>query len=317
MIKPMAIPVTSTDTALHRDTQGLILIVLSAAAFSSQAIFAKFAYAHGLTPMSLMTWRFGLAGTILGFFLLLQSRSRSAQDLPVSGSFLGVSPRRWPGLIFLGMVLYFIQSLAFFTSLTLIPAGTATLLLYFNPILVSLMAVLFFREKFGVSKLIALLIAFTGCTFVLGITGTPDMAVPDAAGAFLALLSALVYAIYIISGTRLTRGIPAPLASTIIMLATWVSYATVAAARQQLLVPADFQGWQIVFGVAFSTILAVTTFFAGLERIGPSRAAIISNAEPVITVSMATLFLGETITPGKILGGAMILAAVVLLQLKR
>ncbi|MSP14399.1 MAG: EamA/RhaT family transporter [Chloroflexi bacterium] len=309
----MAIPVTSTETVMHRDTQGLILIVLAATAFSSQAIFAKFAFAHGMNPLSLMTWRFGLAGVILGIILFFQSRLRPADYRPT----FSLRPGSWLGLIFLGAVLYFLQSLAFFTSLTLIPAGTAVLLLYFNPILVSLMAVLFFHEKFDISKLVALILAFAGCTLVLGVTGTPDLAAPNPAGVALALLSALVYAIYIITGTRLTRGIPAPLASSIIMIAAWVSYAAVAVVRRQLIVPSDLLGWEVVLGVVFCTIVAVTTFFAGLERIGPSRAAIISNVEPVATVSLAALILGEAITPGQIVGGAMILAAVIILQLKR
>ena len=55
------------------------------------------------------------------------------------------------------------------------------------------------------------------------------------------------------------------------------------------------------------------TFFAGLKRIDPANASMISTLEPVVTVALAVIVLGEAITMPKILGGTMILAAVALL----
>ena len=66
-----------------------------------------------------------------------------------------------------------------------------------------------------------------------------------------------------------------------------------------------------------STVLAMLTFFAGLRRTGPSATAILSTFEPVVTVGLAAVVLGESLTWVQGLGGAFVLASVVVLQLRR
>jgi drug/metabolite transporter (DMT)-like permease len=73
-------------------------------------------------------------------------------------------------------------------------------------------------------------------------------------------------------------------------------------------------GWLAVLGIAIiSTVAAIVLFFAGLERVGPTRAAVLSTVEPVCTVLLAAALLGETVAPSQLVGGALILTAVVLL----
>jgi drug/metabolite transporter (DMT)-like permease len=55
------------------------------------------------------------------------------------------------------------------------------------------------------------------------------------------------------------------------------------------------------------------TFFAGLERVGPTNASTISTFEPLVTVLLAMIFLRETIVPLQLLGGSLILSAVIVL----
>ena len=69
-----------------------------------------------------------------------------------------------------------------------------------------------------------------------------------------------------------------------------------------------------IAGIALvSTVAAITLFFAGLERVGPTRASTLSTIEPVCTVLLAALLLDERIAPIQLAGGALILGAVVLL----
>ena len=65
--------------------------------------------------------------------------------------------------------------------------------------------------------------------------------------------------------------------------------------------------------IVFSTIIPVVTFLAGLERIGPTNAAMLSTLEPVVTVLLAAWLFGERLMPIVMVGGGLILAAVVLL----
>ncbi len=55
-------------------------------------------------------------------------------------------------------------------------------------------------------------------------------------------------------------------------------------------------------------------FFAGLARVGPSVASILSVLEPVVTVGLAAAVFSESLSVGQLLGGALVLAAVVVVQ---
>ena len=78
--------------------------------------------------------------------------------------------------------------------------------------------------------------------------------------------------------------------------------------------PGSPAGWAtLAVIILIATIVPVVTFLAGLERIGPTDAALLSTLEPVVTVVLAALLLGETLKPLSLFGGALILAAVALL----
>ena len=65
------------------------------------------------------------------------------------------------------------------------------------------------------------------------------------------------------------------------------------------------------------TAFAVSTFLAGLGRIGPSRASIASSVEPVVAVACGILVLGERLLPVQFLGAALVIAAVLAIELRR
>jgi drug/metabolite transporter (DMT)-like permease len=67
--------------------------------------------------------------------------------------------------------------------------------------------------------------------------------------------------------------------------------------------------------VLLSTILPMATFFAGMRRVGPTAASLLSTLEPVFTILLAALILHEVLTRNQWAGGALILVAVVLLNL--
>ena len=82
--------------------------------------------------------------------------------------------------------------------------------------------------------------------------------------------------------------------------------------------PGTVTGWLAVAGIALlSTVLAITLYFAGLERIGPVRASTLSTVEPLCTVVLAAWVLDESIAPVQLAGGALILAAAVLIARAR
>jgi drug/metabolite transporter (DMT)-like permease len=69
-------------------------------------------------------------------------------------------------------------------------------------------------------------------------------------------------------------------------------------------------GWLGCLAVV-STVGAIALFFAGLQRVGPTAASILSTLEPVVTVGLASAVFGESLGPAQLAGGALVLAAVV------
>jgi drug/metabolite transporter (DMT)-like permease len=94
-----------------------------------------------------------------------------------------------------------------------------------------------------------------------------------------------------------------------------VAFAAVGLVSGRLAVDFSAAGWGWVAAIALvSTVVAIAAFLAGLARVGPGRAAILSTIEPPLTVLLAFLAFGESLRPVQLLGGALVLAAVLVLQ---
>jgi drug/metabolite transporter (DMT)-like permease len=72
-------------------------------------------------------------------------------------------------------------------------------------------------------------------------------------------------------------------------------------------------GWLACIAIV-STVAAITLFFAGLSRVGPTSASILSTFEPVLTVVLAAAVLAEHLAPIQLAGGALVLTAVLVLR---
>jgi drug/metabolite transporter (DMT)-like permease len=281
---------------------GIAYIAASATAFGAMAIFARFAYADGVDTWTLLALRFTIAAACLTALAKLAGHA-----LPRG--------RDLAGAALMGGIGYAGQAATFFTALGLAPAGLVALLLYLHPALVAVLAALFLHERMTRVKVVALAVALAG----LALTVVPALA-GDAGnfprlplGIALGLAAAVVYAIYIVAGTRLTsRVAPLSLAAVITASAALVFVGIAAARGPQW--PATDSGWAAIVAIAVvSTALAISLFFAGLARVGATRAATLSTIEPVVTIALAALVLGERIAAVQLAGGALILGAVLLL----
>ena len=164
------------------------------------------------------------------------------------------------------------------------------------------------RQALNRRKVLAVAIACCGTLLTIGgqLTGSP-------LGIGLGLGAALIYSCYILAGERLTAQAGPLAASTVIMLAAAAVYGVLAIWRDSPW-PASASGWGAVFGIVLlSTILGMVGFFAGMARLGAADAATLSTLEPVVTVLLAAVFLGESVGLWQVAGGALILSAVLLL----
>ncbi len=277
---------------------GVALVIGSAVCFGSLGIFGKLAYRLGLTTPQLLSYRFGLAALLLWLAVAV-----THQALP---------PRRsLAGLVVMGGAGYVGQSASYFSALHFIPASTNALLLYTYPVVVTLLAAPLFGESLGWAKLGAVALAFLGTVLVVEaqLRGAPPI------GIILGLGSAAFYSGYILCGSRLLPGIPPVAATATIMTAAATVWTAYAGASGQLAVAWTGPRLALIGGFALiGTVVPVLTFILGLRLVGPSRAAILSTFEPASTVLLAVIILGELANPLQYVGGALVLASVVVLE---
>jgi drug/metabolite transporter (DMT)-like permease len=279
---------------VSRRTSGVLLVALSAACFAAMPIFARTVYAAGSDPSTLLLLRFTAAAAVLLPLALRRSAARPA-DRPLSG------------LVLLG-ALYVFQSLLYFVALTMTPVTLLALLLYVYPVVVAVLASVIFHIPLTRWRVVALALALTGAALtVIGPLGGGNWL-----GIALALAAALTYSGYILLATRITRSVDS-LWSSAIITATAGALFGVLALFHGVALPTTSTGWAAVVGIALvSTVLAILAFMAGLIRIGPTDAATLSVLEPVITALLAVLLLGETLGPAQLVGGALIVLAVLI-----
>jgi drug/metabolite transporter (DMT)-like permease len=181
--------------------------------------------------------------------------------------------------------------------------------------MVTVMAALFLHERLSALTVSMLVVALAGTALTLG----PAIATAQTQplGIAFALAGAIIYAVYILVGSRITPRAGALSSSTVIILAAAVVFGSVVAWRGPTF-PSSPAGWVAIVALALiSTVVPIVTFFAGLARVGATTAATLSTFEPVVTVLLAALVLADPLTPIQLAGGALILVAAVVLALAR
>jgi drug/metabolite transporter (DMT)-like permease len=285
----------------RRALVGALVCAASAAAFGAMAIFGKLAYDAGVGVLTVLVVRFVLSAVVLGGVSALR---RPRRPLPRGRMLLAA--------LALGGIGYASQSGLYFSALTRIDAGLVALLLYTFPALVTIGAVALGRDRLDRVRVLSLLLAFGGCVLVLFVGGPTDV---DALGVAMALGAALVYTCYILSAETVLAGAEPLTLGALVCLGGAVTLSLTAAISGDFSLSFDGIGWLWLAAIVLvSSVLGIVLFFAGLELVGPSRASIISTVEPLVTVVLAMIVFGEQLAPSQFVGGALVLASVVLLQ---
>jgi drug/metabolite transporter (DMT)-like permease len=278
----------------RRRLTGVALALVSAAGFGVMPVLGKVAYDDGAEPVGVLAVRFALAAAAL----LVLARLLG-QPLP--------RDRRLGALALLGGVGYVGQALCYFFALERISAGLTSLLLYVFPALVVVLSALLLRERPRPLQAGCVALALAGTALTIG-----PVSGGQGSGVALGLGAALVYAVYIVASSRVT-GVGAVAMAAVVLGAAAVTTGGLAAVARPAL-PSSATAWLALVGVALlGTVVAVTAFFGALALLGPSDAAVLSTVEPVVSVAVAGLVLGERLSSTQVAGGAVVLLAVAVL----
>ena len=283
---------------------GPLLCLISAACFGAMAIFGKLSYDEGVTVGDLLLVRFALAASAL------------LAVVGATGALRGLPRRSVLAALGMGAIGYATQSGLFFLALERMDASLLALVLYTYPALVFAAAVLIRRERADARRVAALALALGGLALVVAGAGAGAL---DPLGAALALGAALVYSTYILVRVGVVGRVRPLVLSALVCTGASLSLAIGSSLLGELRpgeLTAAGWGWLGCIAVV-STVAAVSLFFAGLQRAGPTTASILATVEPVVTVLLAFLVFSERLGPVQLAGGALVVAAVLVLNVRR
>lgn len=289
--------------------------LLSAVCFGALPILAKVALDAGASPLGLLWMRFCLAALVF-WCLLARQRFGGRPATPrrrAAPRMLDAPPRRAVAAGFLmGMCGYALEAALFFLALDRIDAGLTELLLYAYPALVTLAAVTRGAERATPRLVGALGLGTAGLMLVFGSSLASGA---DPVGLALGLGAAVVYAAYILCGERVGRAVAPLTLATLVSTGAAVAFTLAGLAGAELRLPTGAGGHGAVVALAVgATVVPMVALFAGIRQVGASTASIVSTLEPVVTVALAAVLLGEHLGPAMAAGAACVLAAVAALR---
>jgi drug/metabolite transporter (DMT)-like permease len=278
-----------------------MLIVVAACCFGSIATLATLATRAGARIVDVLTWRYVIAAVLL---------------LVVNGGVAAVrahAGRAWSLLLLGGGGQAVIATLTL-AALRYISAATMIFLFYSYPAWVAVLSALRGREPLTGQRVLALVLSLAGIGVMVGLPGTGDAT--SAIGVALALVSALLYALYIPSIDHLGRDVPPAVTSTFVCIGAAAILGVSAVATGGLAIHEAPIAWVSIGLLAVvSTVVAFMLFLHGLAAIGPVRTAIISTVEPFWGAFLASIVLAQPLSAHTLGGGAPVAAAVILLNL--
>jgi drug/metabolite transporter (DMT)-like permease len=278
------------------------MALASSTAFGTLPIFGKYAYKAGLSPQQFLAFRFIVtAVAVLALGVVLGEPVRQIKAPKVIA------------LLLMGGVGYFTASITFFIALQTLPASLCELMQFVYPALVAVETWLIFKRRLTAIQGVALALSLGGAALLVGgIAFKLDLAI------VLLLLCPVAYSFYLVAGERVMTALPPVSSSGLVVLGAAISFAITAAVSGQFKPPASATQWSVLLlATAITGILAIPLLLAALPRIRSGPASVIGLAEPVVTVLLAWILLGERLGTSQAIGATLVLVAIVLLQLRR
>jgi drug/metabolite transporter (DMT)-like permease len=288
-------PMESSDASVGRAT---LLIILSALSFGSISVLTVLITAAGVPLLTAMAWRYVLGVALLG-------------AVAQPGRIRSVPKQRVIQLLVIGGCGQALITYLSLHALEYIPVGPLAFLFYTYPAWVALLAALRKTERLTSVRVIALMLALAGVTIMVGAPAEKL----DPIGVILALASALLYSAYLPALEHVQEGVPAVIATLLLIGGAAIAFVIAAFFTGDLFLPAGVVVWSEILVLALvSTVIAFLTLIKGLAVLGSVRTAIVATVEPFFTATLGVLVLRNELSMTTLLGGILIAAAVLLIQ---
>lgn len=279
--------------------KGYLLGTIAAATYGMNPLFALPLYKAGMDPDSVLFFRYLFAIPVLGIMLKARGRSfklKRQEILP---------------LAIMGLLVA-LSSLTLFQSYNYMEAGIASTLLFVYPIMVALIMAFAFKEKITMQTMLCILLALSGIGLLY--RGSDGLTL-NSTGVTLVMVSALSYAVYIVSVNRPRLKDIATLKLTFYVLLFGLSLFLVRVDFGKSLHVVDtWYLWGNLIALAvFPTAISFLCTTQAIQYIGSTPTAILGALEPLTAVFFGVTVFGESLTVRLCCGILMIVLAVTLI----
>jgi drug/metabolite transporter (DMT)-like permease len=301
----------------RRPAVGYAMVLSAALLFALNGTVSKVVLQSGISPLELTQAR--ALGAFLGFALLLAATRRAS---------LRLTRRELPYLVIFGVAGVALVQWLYFVSIGRLPIGIALLIEYLAPILIALWAWAVFKEAIRRRIWVALVLAVLGLSIVVEAWSGLSL---DGVGVAAALAAAVAYAVYVLMAERAVRWRdPASLTAYGFLFAGlfWAVVRPVwrfpggrlddSVSLLGHLERFSLPVWLLVlYVVVAGTMVTFLLVAAALRHISATRVGIVAMLEPVAASGVAFLWLGESFGTAQLLGGGIVLTAILLAQTAR
>jgi drug/metabolite transporter (DMT)-like permease len=256
-----------------------------------------------MSPVELAAARFLPVVILLGGFLLATDRAGAWQLLR----------EEWPKVLFMALAGVTTYHLALNTGEMRVPAGTASLIIALSPAVATMLSTLFLSERITPLKVGGLIVSFAGLVIVVAFGEGVQFNLRDLSYYLLVLLAACVWGSYGVIGQVVMRRHPqVRVMATTLTLAglPLVALAPLSFWPRALAWPASVW-WSVAFLSLLCTVFAYVIWLNGIRYLGAARVQAFNYLVPLFAVLSGVALLGERITWGQALGGALIVAGVI------
>lgn len=274
---------------------GITQTLLSGVCFGTLGLFGKIAFARGLTPTEFLSLRFLLGGLMLVAFVAV-THPRS----------LKLSLREILLCAMLGVFGYALFSSCFFQALRGLSASLTVLLLYTYPILVTAGAWVFFGESVPPNKWLSLPLAMLGLALLIW----GEFQILDNSALAFGFAAAVFYAAYILVSSRSLKTTDPFAAVTYIQIFAGLALTLFHEQSAAWYPTVIIENAELLLGTALiGSAMAMSLFLAGLRHLKAWEVSILSTAEPLTGILLATCLLHEPFTKIQLVGACLVLLA--------
>ena len=286
--------------------RGYLCVAAAAVMWASSGTAGKALFTGGVTPFELVQIRVTVSTVLLGIVFGIWYRP-----------LFKIRPRDLWYFFLLGGVVMALVQVTYFYAISKIQVAAAIFLQYLAPIMVAFFSICFWKERLTPGKILALLLSLGGCYLVVG-GYSLQLLKMNQLGILAGLSSALCFAVSTLVGERgMHRYSPWTVLFYAFLFAT-ITWHTLYPPFQYIRAGFTAAQWGWILYVSIvGTVLPFGLFFVGVNYVRSTRASITATLEPISAGLFAYLFIGESLQPLQMAGGAMVVAAIVVLQLKR